>query len=586
MADTPAIPATQPGNETSLPKIPDHDLVRCLGAGAFGEVWLAKNRALGKYRAVKIVRIRNKNLFEREFKGLQRYEPVSRTHPSLLSVLHVGKNDDKADGYLYYIMDLADDRDASREFDPHRYEPKTLAGELNLRKRLPLQECVAIARELTSALRHLHNHDLLHRDIKPANIVFHQGHPKLADFGLVAADDPQSIGGGTFGYVPPEGHRGPQGDIYSLGKVLYVMSTGKDACDFPEPPTDLETSPDQATWRALNRVILRACADKDSRYRSAADLQVALMDMEKPPTPPPVVWRWALILSVLAVVGAIAAISTVDWRRGMGSPQKLGLPGRTVSRSEPPSNPPSLNNADRTEPDSLRLDLGGGIPLDLVRIPAGQFLMGADEGSTQEQPVHRVKLAKDFWLGRHEVTQEQFESVMGHNPSRFKGSKLPVNDVSWEVATAFVNRVNEMGIVPSGLVASLPTEAEWEYACRAGTTTAYPTGDDRRGLVEGVWNDGEFNGPHPVGQKKANAFGLFDMIGNVGEWCQDWYAADFYAQSPSVDPSGPETGQQRVLRGGSFFNQLGDMTSAGRDASAANQAGADRGFRLCLRAQR
>ncbi len=176
---------------------------------------------------------------------------------------------------------------------------------------------------------------------------------------------------------------------------------------------------------------------------------------------------------------------------------------------------------------------------EFVKIPAGEFMMGdKDDG-----PIHRVKISQGFEIGKYEVTQALWEAVMGNNPSRFKGSDLPVETVSWEDAQQFISQLNSQD---KRYQYRLPTEAEWEYACRAGTT-----GDYAGNLYEMAWYENNSgNQTHPVGQKKPNAWGLYDMHGNVWEWCADWYDSDYYRNSPTTDPQGPSTGSSRVHRGG------------------------------------
>jgi len=197
----------------------------------------------------------------------------------------------------------------------------------------------------------------------------------------------------------------------------------------------------------------------------------------------------------------------------------------------------------------LSVDLGGGVKMEFVLIRPGSFMMGSEKGADDEKPVHNVTITKLFYLGKYEVMQEQWEAVMGANPSSFKGPKNPVENVGWEDCQTFLRKLSER--VPGGVFRP-PTEAEWEYACRAGTTTEFCYGDDQGGLGEYAWYDGNSeHTTHPVGQKKANAWGLFDMHGNVWEWCSDWFGK--YDGNPATDPTGAASGQYRVGRGGSWL---------------------------------
>ena len=267
---------------TVLPQIPDHKLLRCIGRGAYGEVWLASS-VMGACRAVKIVWRRSfdtERPFEREFAGIQKFEPVSRSHDGLVDILHVGRNDGA--GYFFYVMELADDAQTGAQIDPDRYEARTLQREIQARGRLPVQECFRISLCLTNALGYLHEQGLVHRDIKPSNIIFVKGAPKLADIGLVCGTEGTQTSVGTEGYIPPEGSGTPQADLYSLGKVFYEMGTGKRREQFPDLPTDLRENADGAALLEFNEVLLKACAsDVRRRYQSAHELEtdLALLEM-------------------------------------------------------------------------------------------------------------------------------------------------------------------------------------------------------------------------------------------------------------------------------------------------------------------
>ena len=230
------------------------------------------------------------------------------------------------------------------------------------------------------------------------------------------------------------------------------------------------------------------------------------------------------------------------------------------------------------EVEAASRELVNSLGMEFARIEAGEFVMGSTNGSSDEVPVHRVRLSQAFDLGKYEVTQAQWEAVMGANPSDFSacGGTCPVESVSWEDVQAFIGKLNAQEGVGAY---RLPTEAEWEYAARAGTQTAYSFGPEASGLGAYGWYAGNSDsGPHPVGRKRPNGWGLYDMHGNVWEWVADWYGD--YSSGLVTDPHGSATGAGRVYRGGGW-------NSAARYCRAANRlhdAPGDRinslGFRL------
>jgi len=258
--------------------IPDHELVRLIGRGSYGQVWLARN-AMGHWRAVKVVfreSFRDARPFERELSGIRRFEPISRSHEGFVDVLHAGLNEEQ--GYFYYVMEVGDDQSLGQAINPQTYSPKTLASEISKQGRLSLAECLRWALQISHALAELHKHGLTHRDIKPSNIIFVEGTPKLADIGLVADMDETRSFVGTEGFMPPEGPGSAQADIYSLGKVLYEASTGNDRLEYPSLPGDWSSSPEYGGLLELNEVIVRACEQvSQRRFASAWDLHADLL---------------------------------------------------------------------------------------------------------------------------------------------------------------------------------------------------------------------------------------------------------------------------------------------------------------------
>ena len=235
----------------------------------------------------------------------------------------------------------------------------------------------------------------------------------------------------------------------------------------------------------------------------------------------------------------------------------------------------------------------GRIPVDeksiggmaFVRLGGGEFLMGFSDcglGLAEECPQHKVVVSA-FWMGCFEATQEDYLAVTGTNPSRGKkGGKYPVTNVSWKDAAEFCRRFGAR----HGLKARLPREAEWEFACRGGTTGHYSWGHSIDGRYCWYFNNSGASrgkgGSHPVGEKIANRFGLHDMSGNVWEWCSDYYDLHYYRSSPYKDPPGPASGELRVLRGGSWNDGAYYMRSGLRNAGGADIGDEFRGFRVVL----
>lgn len=280
--------------DTTPPEVPDHQLLRWIGRGSYGDVWLALN-AMHKWCAVKVVFRQSEDgrAYEQEFRGLKRYDDLAGTGGSLMPIKDVGEN--KAKGYFYYAMELADDantrlplpRLTREEAVPEKlagvaasYEPWTLSVELKRRGRLPLQECIEHGIALASALEQIHAGKLVHRDVKPANIIFVAGKPKLADVGLMAKMDATLMSfAGTEGFVPPEGPGGEGADIFALGKVLYMMATGRLVREFPQEATDFDRLADAEREQVaeLQAVFDRACdPDRKDRHGSARQLREEL----------------------------------------------------------------------------------------------------------------------------------------------------------------------------------------------------------------------------------------------------------------------------------------------------------------------
>jgi formylglycine-generating enzyme required for sulfatase activity len=260
-----------------------------------------------------------------------------------------------------------------------------------------------------------------------------------------------------------------------------------------------------------------------------------------------------LLLAATVTAGCVRQNSTIP--AAESQERKIRKP--TAEEDQRGAQPVASVASEKQLPPVLTLDLGGGVTMELLLIRPGSFLMGDPNGMDNAKPVHKVTITEPFYLGKYEVTQEQWEAVMGRNPSWFKGPKNPVDSVGWGDCEVLLKKLDEK-CGGSGARFSLPTEAQWEYACRAGSTTKYCYGDDEARLAEYAWfSDNSEGTTHPVGEKKPNAWGLYDVHGNVFEWCADWYGSDYYRSSPASDPTGPSSGSLHLNRGGCWESYAG-----------------------------
>jgi formylglycine-generating enzyme required for sulfatase activity len=310
---------------------------------------------------------------------------------------------------------------------------------------------------------------------------------------------------------------------------------------------------------------------------------------------------WLSLLGVVMILSGLAIAAVYFYNKG----NQKDLPAPPNKNSQvviPPENLVNKNAANSNTPASTSQSTEAIKSLtnaqNFARIAAGEFRMGSDDhGGTSDVP-HLVKITRPFEMAKYEVTQAQWQAVMGGNPSNNKGESLPVENVSWVDVQEFIKAVNAL---KDGYKYRLPTEAEWEYAARAGNKGEYQknldsiawTGDNS-GLQQlnsmDIWNNDKDNykkrlqangnQTHPVGQKKPNKWGLFDMQGNVWEWCEDWYSPEYYLESPEENPQGPETGTQKINRGGSWYSQNDRCQLTNRSKDAPDSRLFNLGFRL------
>lgn len=319
------------------PAIPDHEVLRKIGGGAYGEVWLARG-VTGALRAVKVVwreDFEDERGFEREFEGILKFEPMSRDHPALVNILHVGRSPDGVSFY-YYVMELGDDMTSGQDINPIEYEPRTLRADTHLATGVQWETsvCIDVGVRLAEALDHLHERGLAHRDVKPSNVIFVNGRAKLADIGLVAARGQRTFVG-TEGFVPPEGPGSAQADVYSLGKVLYEIATGKDRLSFPELPDVIPSGSERKRWLELNKIICDICEPRISKRKisTAADLADVLRRLQRGKRRRQsgfAVWMTTLVLTGFVGWATWEMVKTSDWVKRLMPPS----PSQQAARQE------------------------------------------------------------------------------------------------------------------------------------------------------------------------------------------------------------------------------------------------------------
>ena len=534
-----------------------------VGRGGMGVVWSALDQELGTTVALKFL----PEIVARDAGSLVDLKRETRRSRDLTHTHIVRIHDFHSDGQRAAISmelltggTLAERLAQRREEGPGCFE---------------VAEIETWVRQVVEALAYAHGEGVVHRDLKPANLLLDgQGRIKVSDFGIAASltDSASRVSraastSGTPCYMSPQQMLGESpavtDDVYALGATIYELLTGR-------PPF--------FSGQVAMQVLQKAATPLVNRR---ADLRTGR-------DPIPDAWEQT-ILACLAKETTQRPASVRDVAERLNSfatiapPFPVSRPADTSSRTVPaPSAPAPLPG------QNAAVDLGSGVALDLVWIEPGSFTMGSPMSevgrSGDEGPQMRVKLTKGYWLGKYEVTQAQWQAVMDDNPSHFQsaGQDAPVEQVSWHQAMEFCYKVTEReqkaGWLPAGYRYTLPTEAQWEYAGRAGEVGAYGgTGnlDDM-----GWYRANSSNTTKPVGKKRANAWGLHDMHGNVCEWCLDWYGG--YSRGNVTDPTGPTSGTSRVFRGGCWYVVAPFCRSAFRDRFAPGFRYRYLGFRLAL----
>jgi len=500
-----------------------------IGRGGMGEVYLAQDTTLNRTVAIKMLP-RDLSLKQKSLEKFKQEAALTLdlTHPNIIRIYNFEENA----GENFIIMEYI--------------EGQTLEDLLEKKGRLSLEELIPIAEQIATGLDFAHSKKVLHPDIKPSNIMIdNAGHVKIADFGIARQlkDTITRITGkettGTLLYMSPEQLMGEgidhRSDIYSFAAVLYEALSGKPPFTqghIPEQirnarPADLKNTPVNAN-KAIQKGLKKSPSE---RFQTAGVMAKALIKKK-------------------------------------GSDIEI-----IIQRIETPV---ALNEG------KDYIENCEGLDLKMIWIKGGTFQMGSN-GKADEKPPHDVTL-DGFWMGETPVTQAQWKGVMGTWPSFFMGDHRPVENVSWNDAMDFCRKLKEK----TGKEYTLPTEAQWEYSCRAGSRGMWCIGDDESQLKKYAWyydNSGGFlweRRTHPVKQKKSNDFKLYDMHGNVWEWCLDEYESFFYSEPKAKkrNPLNEGCEEYHVFRGGSWNKNSMNCRSANRNASTSTIRDKEIGFRL------
>ncbi len=594
------LPRFQPGDRP-LPGI-DWELVELLGAGGFGEVWKARNPHFDAVPAVALKFCLDPSAKDR----LLRHEAAvlnqvmrQGKHPGIVALQHTYLSSDPPCLEYEYV--------SGGDLTGLMAEWRTLPVNADRAER-----AAGLLRDLAAIVgfAHRQNPPVVHRDLKPANILAQQVpggtlQLRVADFGIggVAASHAlahtgRNVSQGAFLvtalrgahtplYASPQQMRGlppdPRDDVYSLGIIWYQLLTGNLMAGRPGGSRWAGRLKEQGVPQT-HLDLLSECVEDDpaDRPRDAAELVDRMQTLLRPPlalSPPP------------SPAPAAATAPLVQRLRSFLTEE--GLPDPAEAKPQPASSPAPVVK--------LPYSLTVSATIKLVLISPGSFFRGSEPGEmlrgNDEGPQRSVRLTRPFYLSLYPVTQQQYHGVMGVNPSRFSaneggGPQHPVEQVSWEDARDFCNCLSAL---PAEKHLKrryrLPTEAEWEYACRAGSTTPFAVGMALSSTQANFDGNRPYSSAKPgpflqktskVGQYPANAWGLYDMHGNVWEWCSDWYDERSYEMISEIDPQGPECATQRVLRGGSWHNSGHLCRSARRNKYEPDFKADTIGFRIVL----
>ncbi len=561
-----------------------YTIEKIIGQGGFGITYYAKHNELNQYYAIKeffisgfcvrntyhnTVNVQNDKVdmydkYKQRF--IEEAQMIAKlNHPHIVRATDVFTENNTA----YYVMPFI--------------KGKTLQQLVETNGKMSYELAVNYIAQIAEALGYIHERNLLHRDIKPDNVmVTPENSVILIDFGSArefVQDKTQSHTSIlTKGYAPLEqysniGKKGAYSDIYSLGAVFYFLVTGQKPLDATERTMEKMKTPKElepAIPEEINRTIVKAMWLKaEGRHQTIQEFMDDLLNVQ--PSEPideskidadiaaaqKILNQRQKTLKIVKGV-AITAVALVA----------LFFIGRYIANI-----PPSYN--------------GLTDDIEMVWVKGGEFDMGVGRDKDSDAyPRHKVEL-DGFYISKYEITQRQWKNIMGedNNPSEHVGDDLPVENVSWNDAMDFVNKLRQH----YGGTYSLPTEAEWEYAARGGVKynsqkrTRYAGSND---LNTVAWYYDNCEETQPVGTKQPNQLGIYDMNGNVSEWCFDWYDNEYYAKSPTHNPCNKQQNEDenfKVMRGFSYYNDEDEVSCTARDYNSYSSSDEGWGFRIVLR---
>ena len=484
------------------------------------------------------------------------------------------------------------------------------------------EAALKLVRRLSAIIAEAHHKGMVHRDLKPSNVILHPTEGGkftmwVTDFGWGQIESTRSLElakGGPRGEQQRLAHRGaatalyaspqqakkeaptPADDVHALGVIWYQLLKRDPSAAAPVGAEWVEDLRPAGFTDSQARVLQSCLATRpDKRPRNAAALVEQLTHATVAPSVSTDTPDGSRLISLKGLSGyqpVLPAAATSSARGRVFESDAAAAQAAALLTAV--GGAPITAGGPGTTSTTVRL-VKNSVGMTFVKVPAGVFNMGSAASETghrdHEAPLHQVKISKSFYLTGYPVTQAQYEKVMGKNPARFNkahggGPDHPVEMVSWLDAVAFCDRLSQL-LDEEAQTRSyrLPTEAEWEYACRAGTATAFHCGDKATGK-DAVFagSGGKYGGKStaPVGLCPANTFGLSDMHGNVQEWVNDWYEEYYYFESPAADPPGPPRGQMKVVKGGSWSSFASDCRSAARRPQAPDTPADTIGFRVVL----